>query len=419
MEFTDIPNKPGVYLFMDSSYSVIYVGKAKFINKRVRSHFGRDNLDSKHISMISQVRTVDYITTDNEKEALILEDQLIKNLEPRYNIALKDDKSYPYLEVTTSNQYPALKITRNRKNADSVYFGPFPNVSDIRAAKKVIDRIFILRKCKKFKMRERPCLNYQMARCLSPCTGQIDEVTYSEIVDEIIMFLSGKQRKLITRLETKMDYFKQKQEYEKAAAVRDQIHKLKNFFPMVSFRRITRKKLEALNKIDPLYFLKEILNMEHKPGVIEGFDISHTSAQEAVGSMVYFRNGKPDKNNYRKFKIKQEETADDLKMIQEVVFRRLKRLLKENKRLPDIILIDGGKGQALAARAIVDEFKLTNIKVLSLAKEQGNVYYNGKILKIDKDSEVLNLLKRITDEAHNFAHSYHTQRRKRITGINN
>jgi excinuclease ABC subunit C len=364
--------------------------------------------------MISQVSTVDYILTKNEKEALVLEDQLIKNIKPRYNVMLKDDKTYPFLEITMGEKYPALVITRTKtKNPKSLYFGPFPNVSEIRVAKRIIDRIFLLRRCKEYKERKRPCLNYQMGKCLAPCTGNIDRDEYMEMVEEVIMFLSGKNDKLLERLRNRMNSYKDKQEYEQAAIVRDQIEKLEQLFPIVNFRKISVQKLDALKKIDPSYLLKEVLKMKVRPTVIEGFDISHTSANEAVGSMVYFKNGEPVKSNYRKFKIKQEETANDLKMLQEVVYRRLRRLLDENKKLPDILLIDGGRGQEAAARSVVRDLKIQDLRVLSLAKEKGNIYYKGRILKFENDSEVYKLFKRITDEAHRFAHSYHVARRKK------
>lgn len=414
MKFTDLPDEAGVYLFMDRAFNVIYIGKAKSIRKRVRSHFGKDNLDTKHISMITQVKTIDYITTRNEKEALALEEKLIKSIKPRYNVIMRDDKSYPFLEITAYEDYPALKVTRSKKrNLGSYYFGPFPNARDVRFVLKITDRIFRLRKCRKFSVKDRPCLNYQIKKCYSPCTGGISRDVYEGIVEEIRMFLSGKYRKLLAVLKKRMVYFKERREYEEAARIRDQIRDLEGFFPIVSFRKINRKKLDVLKKVDPSYLLKDILGMKVRPRFIEGYDISHTSSKEAVGGMVAFKDGQPDKSRYRKYKIKQSETADDIKMIEEVVYRRLRALLSHKKRLPDLLLIDGGRGQESAVRRIVEYMNLKNLKVLSLAKENERVYSGGKVLKIDTGSEVFKLLKRITDEAHRFAHSYHASRRKK------
>ncbi len=397
---------------MDSSYRVIYAGKAKSLKKRVAQHFGGKYLDSRHISMISQVNTVDYIITQSENAALLLEDKLIKNLKPRYNIDLRDDKSYPYLEITTSQKFPVIRVTRKRQKGNK-YYGPFPNVKDIRAAKRVIERIFPLRKCRKFRKRDRPCLNYQIGKCLSPCTEKITNQEYTKIVDEIFMFLNGKREKLLTRLKKRMYEFKKQKVYEEAARVRDQIEKLNNIFPVVNFREVTRKKVETLNKIDPLYALKDYLNMEFKPQVIEAFDISHTSSKEAVGAMVHFKNGDFLKSKYRRFKIKQGETADDLIMLREVLYRRLRRLIKKDCKLPDVILVDGGKTQLNTAMDILDKFKLKNIKLISIAKGRQKIYHNNKSLNIPTSSGVYKLIKKIDDEVHRFAINYHRNRRRK------
>ncbi|MFH1416079.1 MAG: excinuclease ABC subunit UvrC [Elusimicrobiota bacterium] len=416
-KITDLPDKPGVYLFMDSSAEVLYVGKAKSILKRVRSHFGKEKHDTRHIAMISQVKTVDYMVTDNEKEALVLEEKLIKDIKPRYNIALKDDKSYPYIELTASEDYPSLKIVRIKsREKGSVYYGPFPNVWDVNQIMKTIDRIFKLRKCKNFSEKETACLNFQISRCLSPCTGNIAPDIYKKIVDEVKMFLDGDHEKLFTKLETRMEYFGKEQKYEKAAEIRDMMVSIAKFFPVVNIRGIDRKRLNVLSKIDPLYMLKDIIKSDKKPEIIEGYDISHTTSKEAVGSMVYFRNGEPDKSSYRKYKIKQAETFNDLDMLREVLLRRLTRVIRENKKLPDILLIDGGRGQESAARSVVKELGL-NIYVLSLSKDNKNIYFKGKPLALGNDSEIYKLFKRITDEAHRFAHSYHVKRREKKSGI--
>ncbi len=417
VDFKELPDKPGVYIFLDSAYRVIYVGKANSIKKRVRQHFGKTNLNSRRLTMITKVRSVNYIRTKTEREALLLEDRLIKNIQPRYNIDLKDGKSYPWLELIAGEKFPALKITRKKKNKDSLYFGPFPNVGDIREAKKIIESIFPLRKCKNFRLRKRPCLNYQIDKCLSPCTGKVTEKEYGEIVNQVKLFLSGSGENLFEQLRAKMKEYKQKREYEKAARVRDRIDALENLFPRVSYKSITEKKLKALEKIDPLYILKDKLDMDFKPETIEAFDISHISSKEAVGAMVTFKNGRPDKSNYRRYKIKQEETADDIKMTEEVIYRRLKRIKEDNLFSPDIILIDGGKVHLKAACRIADKFSLETTKIISIAKKKGKIYHKNKLLDIKKVSPAHNLIKRIDDEAHRFAVSYHRVRRKKDLDI--
>ncbi|MGM0567817.1 MAG: GIY-YIG nuclease family protein [Elusimicrobiota bacterium] len=412
MKLRDLPSEAGVYMFMDSSGKVIYAGKAVNIKKRVQSHFSSP-AGARHFSMISRVKTVDFITCKNEKEALVLEERLIKELKPRYNISLRDGKTYPFIEITSGDKYPCLKITRDRRDKKSMYFGPFPNVSDTRKAIKTLHYLFPLRKCKKFSKREKPCLNYQIKRCMAPCASKVKEDEYREILQELIMFLKGKRKKLIKSLNAKMENHKEKKEYEKAAEIRDRIAALNNLFPMVNFRQVNVEKLKVLKKIDPMLQLKNLLKMKKRPSLIEGFDISHTSSKENSGASVRFTDSGPDKSNYRRFKIKLGESADDLKMTNEVVYRRMSRLKKENKVFPDILLIDGGKGQEKAARAALRSLKIKKTRVLALAKEQEIVYYNSRPLEIDKRSEAFKLLKRVNNEAHRFARSYHIKRRKK------
>ncbi len=399
---------------MDSAGKVIYAGKAVSLKKRVRSHFGKDSLDSRHMAMITRVRTVDYIPTRDEKEALVLEDQLIKSIQPKYNILLRDDKTYPYLELTSGEEFPALKVSRRKENPGSEYYGPFPNVRDMRKAKKTAEKIFPLRKCEALRERKRPCLNHQIESCPSPCTGRVNRERYLETVEELRMFLQGKTGTLTEKLAERMNRFKENLEFEKAAQVRDQIARIKGLFPAVNARKVSREKLRIITRIDPLLHLKELLELEGVPEVIEGFDISHTSSRQAVGSMVRFVNGKPDKSSYRRFKVRQEETSDDLSMLKEVVYRRLKRLMKEKKKIPDIIFVDGGKGQERAAAAVTAALGLEGIRTISLAKQKGVVYHRGRRLGIDPGTETWRLIKRIDEEAHRFAHSYHTERRDRL-----
>ncbi len=412
MKIRDLPSKPGVYIFMDSAGKAIYAGKAADIKKRVRSHFSGGG-GPRQFAMISRLRTVDFITTKNEQEALVLEDHLIKELKPRYNILLRDDKTYPFMEITLGEKYPVLKITREKPGKRSRVFGPFPNTADARRAARILEDVFLLRKCKRFRVKDKPCLNRQIRKCLSPCTSQTDPDEYRQNIDELIMFLEGKREKLMQSLKKKMNRHKKKLQYEKAAKIRDRISALEKIFPMVNFRKINAEKIKALRKIDPLEDLKNVLKLKAKPDIIEGFDISHTSSGQAAGSSVRFSGVRPDKSHYRKYNIKQLPTSDDLEMIKEVVYRRMRRLKEEKKQFPDIILIDGGRGQENAAKQALQLLAVKNVNVLALAKEKGNIYYRGKKLDIKKDSEAFKLLKRIDNEAHRFAHGHHLKRRKK------
>ncbi len=411
MKIRELPSGPGVYIFLDSSGKSIYAGKALNIKKRVRSHFSGSK-NPRQLAMLARVRTVDFIETANEKEALVLEESLIKSLRPRYNVLLRDDKSYPFLEVTAGEKYPAIRITRNRKDKRSLYFGPFPDVGDTRRAVKILGSLFPLRKCRTYSPKEKPCLNYQIKKCAGPCCGKISSNEYKEIVDELLLFLRGRKEELLKKLKDKMEKEKKRMEYEKAAQLRDRIYLLNNLFPIVNFRKINAQKMKALEKVDPFYELKKILGLKKRPSLIEGFDISHTSSREAAGSSVRFGPGGPDRSNYRRFKIKQPPTSDDLKMIKEVVYRRLKRLKKDNKELPDIILVDGGRGQEKAAAEALKLLNIRKVKILALAKGKKNIYFKGRKLDIEKNSEAFKLLTRVDREAHRFARSYHIKRRK-------
>ncbi|NLB35441.1 MAG: excinuclease ABC subunit UvrC [Elusimicrobia bacterium] len=413
MNLSDIPDKPGVYLFMNISGIVIYVGKAKSLRKRIQSHFNSDNKGLKQVMMISRVKTVDFITLKNEEEALILEDKLIKSLRPKYNVLLKDSKTFPYLELTEGEEFPTLRVTRQKNNPSSLYFGPFPDVRSMREAKRVAESIFPLRKCNKFSLKERPCLNYQIGRCMAPCVGKITKDEYRAITEELKVFLSGDRENLLLQLEEKMNQLKDKLEYEKAALIRDQIKKLENLYPKVNARKMSRKALEVITSKDPGAHIRQALKMDHDPRVIEGFDISHTSSSEAVGSMVRFVDGEPDKSGYRRYKIQQPETSDDLSMLKEVIYRRLKRVADGKDDPPDLIFIDGGKGQEKTAREVVASLGLTYIKTISLAKKSCTLYHKGRKVGIEKGTPAYNLFKRIDDEAHRFAHTYHRLRRKK------
>ncbi len=432
-KFSKLPDEPGVYMFIDSSFKSLYIGKAKSIKKRVMSHFRNDKLDSRHLSMILQVKAVNYIITKNESEALILEDKFIKQIKPKFNIALKDDKTYPYITITKGDEFPMLKITRKNgmstpklqritestaggKSPDctqSVYFGPFPYIKDIRAAEKILNKIFPLRKCPKVLKRKKPCLNYQLGKCLSPCTFKISVKEYNVMVNDLIILLSDSLKILLKKLEKRMNYFKDTMQYEKAAGVRDQINILTNVFPAVQINSIKGEPLWLSNgsgkEIDILHLLGKILNLNYKPEIIEGFDVSHTSFNQATASSVRFIGAKSDKTNYRNFKIKLLQN-NEIKMLKEAVKRRLSRLKKENLKLPDVILVDGGIAHEKAARDVIKKLGLT-LEVLSLAKEKANIYYKGQRLVIDKDSDIHKLLKKISNEAHRFARQYHIKRR--------
>lgn len=399
----NIPSTPGVYLFYDNKDKVIYIGKAASLSKRISSYFHKRYRDSRIESMISNIRKIEYIPTASSAEALIYEASLIKENKPRYNVALKDDKSYPYLKLTTKEAYPRLSITRQIKKDGSLYYGPYTNVKLLRQALSMMKRIFPLRTCNKIP--KKPCLNLHLDQCLGPCINKNINSFYKNTVEDIKLFLKGKKKALIKRLSKRMQDFSKNLQYEKALKIKKQIDALSVVIDQ-------GKPLFPIKK--DLIELKEILHLRHIPARIEAFDISNIHGYGAVGSMVTFFNAKPLKAHYRRFRIKTVTDIDDYAMIKEIVRRRYMRLLKEKKNFPDLILIDGGKGHLKIAS---NELKSLGLKipVISIAKKTERIFTeNRSSIIIPRRSNALKLMQRIRDEAHRFAISYHRILRKKI-----
>jgi len=529
-----LPDKAGVYILKNERRDVLYVGKALSLKKRVCSYFQKGITSPRISSLRSRISDFEWLVTDSEAEAFLLESNLIKHYHPRYNIRLRDDKSYPYIKLTTCEPFPRLFLTRNPKEDGSRYFGPY---TDVKAARKIISllhRFFPLRRCKgKFKVRSRPCLNYYIKECGAPCVGKISQDDYLLLVKEVSLFLQGHYKVLLSRLKKEMLQVSQKEEFEKAAKIRDCIRGIqrisqtqkvtsfpgkdrdlitfaskgekvcilvfliregkiidkKHFFltrggkvkdeEMLSFfirhyyaktsfipqdiliqseikdfskitewflrkrgkkvkltfpkrgekaRLVELAKKNALfvlkqerekNKEKALSELKQYLNLKEKPLRIEGFDISNIQGRIATGSAVVFKEGKAEKSEYRRFKIKSVKGADDFAMLSEVIGRRYRRLAKEGLSLPQLILVDGGKGQVSSCIKVLKELNLQHIPLIGLAKELEEIYlpYQSFPLNIPRDSAALKLLQEIRDEAHRFAWSYHIKRRgKKIKG---
>ena len=400
----NLPEFPGVYLFRDGAGRVIYIGKAKLLKKRVQSYFTRQ-LDSKTQAMLSKVADLDYLITPTEAQAQILEASLIKERQPQYNIDLKDDKSFPWIRITCE-EFPAVSICRRKKqdkDSAALYFGPYTNAKLLRQAIKIIRRIFGFRSCKKIPAKG-ACLYYRVNLCPAPCIKKIDRGSYREIIEQIKMFLESRHARLLEELARKMKRAAQAKEFEGAARIRDQINAL--------------SAIRLSPGINELEELKNALKLKKLPFRIEAFDISNISGKEACGSMVSFCAGLADKDNYRRFRIKTVQGIDDYKMLAEVVGRRYSRLIREKAALPDLILIDGGRGHLLTAKRVLDELGI-RLPLISIAKEEENIYINGRLkaLKLNREYAALNLIRRIRDEAHRFAVSYHhILRRKHILG---
>ena len=539
-QLKEVPDRPGVYQMKDETGEIIYVGKAKSLRKRVRSYFRKGNHTFKTRLLIDHIDDFDFIVTDNEVEAYILEASLIKKYQPKFNIRLKDDKTYPYIKVTTDEDFPRIYKTRLVKKDGAEYYGPFADINAIYKTIKVLKNLFSLRTCKR-EIKEgepydRPCLNYHIDKCHGPCISEISRDEYRELVDRVCLFLSGRQTELIDLIEDKMYQASEENDFEGAAEYRDQMQALKEiskqqkvlstqnvdrdimalvqgegdracvqlllvrngrlmgqeycilegaedkkerevmgsflqqFYEQspqipdeilvntdfsygellkdrlrqkkgrkVKFHSPSRgekkrmvemaernarqnlKKNEIRHKyrkkrtVEAVKQLADELDLEIDPSYIEGFDISNIQGTDPVASLVVFRDGTASKKDYRRFKIKTVEGPDDFAMMQEVVERRYSRLLREEKELPDLILIDGGKGQLNAAYEVLSGLGLEDLSVIGLAKKEEEVFLPGRKepIIIPDRSPALHLLQRVRDEAHRFAVNYHRKLRSR------
>lgn len=406
-KFACLPLTAGVYIFKDRQGKTIYVGKAKSLKKRVSSYFRRSPC-LKTRALAARIADIEYIVTPSEIQAQLLEAALIKDNQPQYNVSLKDDKSFPLIRIS-AEEFPTVSFYRRKKRQKkdrSLCFGPYTSADLLRKALKVIRRIFGFRSCKKIP--KQACLYYRLRLCPGPCIGKISAEGYREIINQIKLFLDFKYERLLVSLAAKMRLASARHDFETAARIRDQI----NALSAIGNGKIG---VAALNEQEDL---EEALQLTKAPQRIEAFDISDISGAQACGAMVSFYQGLPDKNNYRRFRIKTVEGIDDYRMLAEVVFRRYSRVIAENLPKPDLILIDGGRAHLRTAQRQISKLGL-DIALASIAKGEENIYIRGRRypLKLDADSPALNLIRRVRDEAHRFALSYHhLLRRKKVIG---
>lgn len=538
-KLANLPDKPGVYLMKNAEGQIIYVGKAVNLKNRVRSYFRTQPKEAaKTRALVKNIADLEYILTDSELEALILECNLIKQHRPKYNISLKDDKTYPYLKITKED-YPRVLITRKVLKDGARYFGPYPSSGMLRETLELVRRIFPFRSCQqKVFNNSRPCLNADIKKCYAPCVGRISKEEYNKLIGEIVQFFEGRQEHLVMKLKTEMNAAAEALEFEKAAKLRDQLAGieqiitsqkaalsrgddedviamargigqasvqvffvrggkiigrenyfldntddssrgeiiasfLKQFYlnsqsvpPVISVEceleetevlevwlgekrgakvsikvpkrgqqkdlveMVGKNALEALNKkemeityqkqrtIGALEELRQYLGMAVLPNRIECYDISNTQGIESVGSMVVFEEGRPKKDQYRRFKIKTVEGPNDFASMYEVLSRRFAHALKDQEagkgegkfeRLPDLIIIDGGKGQLQFARKAMVELGFGDIATYGLAKKEELLFHESEPepIVLPRDSQSLFLIQRIRDEAHRFAITYH------------
>ena len=395
-----LPTTSGVYLYKDSAGAVIYVGKAVNIRKRVESYFRTNTGSFKTDMLVSNIVAIETIQTASEAEALILEASLIKQYQPKYNVELKDGKTYPYIQIT-KEEFPLVSVirfnARRHKDIKAELYGPYVNPTLIREALQIIRKIFPFRTCEPFA--NKLCLYYDMGLCQGPCEKKISKEEYQRNIRSIRFILDGKKDDLYRNLHLEMEGLSRSHDFEGAARLRDQIRAIGALYSGTG----------DVNYFKEAEQLERALGLGKAPVRIECFDISNIMGNQSVGSMVSFLSGKPDKSNYRRFRIKTVSGIDDFQMIAEVVRRRYTRLQKEGASFPDLIVIDGGKGQLAAAMKELKKLKLS-LGLISLAKREEEIFIPGKrnSLKLSHDSLGLKLLMRVRDEAHRFGLKYHT-----------
>ncbi|PIQ82454.1 MAG: excinuclease ABC subunit C [Candidatus Omnitrophica bacterium CG11_big_fil_rev_8_21_14_0_20_64_10] len=390
-----LPDRPGVYLFKGADGEVLYVGKAASLKKRVASYFqsGRPK-DAKTTRLMREARDLEVIETASEEEALLLEAHWIKARRTRYNISLRDDKTYPSLRVTAEETYPRLYVGRGPVDPGIRVIGPFTDATGLKRAMRAIRRVIPYRTCRI--LPKRACLDYYLGLCSAPCEGRISPEAYREQMSRVLRLVEGNKEQVIREMTERMRQCAAERRYEEAARLRDQIAGLGEL--TVRSRR--------LNLSAALADLTSLLRLKQPPRRIEGFDISNIHGRQAVGSQVAFLDGKPDKNGYKRFRIKQVAGIDDYGMMREVVRRRYDE--PGAGPLPDLILIDGGRGHLNAALEVLRELKL-ELPAVGIAKQFEHLYLPGEAepLSLPPISRALQLLQRVRDEAHRFAIGYH------------
>ncbi len=423
------PTGPGLYFMKGPKDKVLYIGKAKNLRARISSYFQKSSdvaaaRGPKIIEMLGKVETVDFLETPNEVEAMLKEARLIKDIRPPYNTELIDDKTFPYLEITTSDDFPGVYMTRKPRARGSRLFGPFASAKDLRAVLVELQKIFKFRTCG-LDIREddpkqiffRPCILYSIRQCTAPCAAKIEKDEYKRIISDLVKFLKSRRSTILNQMKKEMADAAATLDYEKAAQLRDRIRLIENLDRRGTPEEDVQPEVFAAEPSEALVKLQKLLNAPSPVRIIEGIDIAHIAGAEAVGSLVKFIDGRPFKNGYRRFKIKTVTGIDDYAMIAEVVKRRYKYALAGEELWPDLVLIDGGLGQLHAAEQAFKEMNAPMPKIVAIAKREEDLYLQDSPIpvKLPRNLPVLKLLQYVRDEAHRFAqHYHHILRRKKV-----
>jgi excinuclease ABC subunit C len=439
------PTGPGLYFMKGRADKVLYIGKAKNLRSRVAGYFqqGSDLIASrgpKIAEMTARVESVDFLETGSEVDAMLQEARLIKDIRPPYNTDLVDDKTFPYLEITTGDDFPGVYITRKPRHRGSRLFGPFTGAKDLRQVLVVLQKIFKFRTCRLNISEDdpkrrffRPCILYSIKQCAAPCAARIEKAQYKKLViADLVRFLRSKRSVILRRLRNQMAEAAETLEYERAAMFRDRIRLIERLDRRGSPEEDVQPEVFAADPAQALVELRKILQTSEPVRIIEGIDVANIAGADAVGSLVKFIDGRPFKSGYRRFKVKTVKGIDDYAMIAEVVGRRYKYALRGQELWPDLILIDGGLGHLRAAQTALDDMitaasqeseddrgksrerpaqnsRTRNIRIASIAKKQELIYIQGggAPLKLPPNSPARKLLQYVRDEAHRFAQHYH------------
>jgi excinuclease ABC subunit C len=419
------PTTSGIYLMKDAQGRVIYVGKAKNLRNRAASYFQETAATDKRIKdWISEVVDIDFLAADSEVDALLLEARLIKDIQPKHNQDLKDDKSFPYLQITTGDDFPRVNFTREPLDRGVKLYGPFPRAKSLRGAIQVLQKIFKFRTCS-LDIEEddarwrwfRPCLLHAIDQCSAPCNLRIDKETYRKDIRRLRLFLDGKKDVVLAEMEAEMKEASKALHFEKAARLRDELKALQNINLRGNLDKHAQPEVFYVDPRKGLKGLQKVLHLESIPRTINCIDIAHLGGTETVGSLVTFIDGLPFKPGYRRYKIKSVKGVDDYASIREVVSRRIQGLQERDEPFPDIFMIDGGKGQLNAALSAFEALGVKPPTLISLAKQNEEIFVPGQSdpIVLKRRSFSLRLLQYARDEAHRFAQHYHHMLRKKRT----
>lgn len=421
----DFPQSPGVYLMKDGAGRVIYVGKAKNLRSRASAYFLKAATEDRRTAdMVREIVDIDYLEAESEVDALLAEARLIKDIQPKYNQELKDDKTFPYLEIYTREDFPRIEFTRTPSERGTKLYGPFASASALRGAIQVLQKIFKFRTCS-LDIEEndekwrwfRPCLLASINQCTAPCNLRISKEEYRRDIARLRMFLEGNKKKLLDELREEMAAASKALRFEQAARLRDEIKMLETLDDRGELDTHVQPEVFYIDPKKGLAGLKKVLKLAETPRTIEGVDIAHLGGGETVASLVQFIDGLPFKPGYKRYKIRSVSGIDDFASIHEVVARRFQRLDVEGQAFPDLLLIDGGKGQLNAGMAAFAALGIKPPTVISLAKREEEIYIPGadEPLRLSRHAYALRLLQYVRDEAHRFAQHYHHILRRKST----